>query len=361
MLIYITAYLLITAFAFISPKQKKYSLITIIILCIIVFFRDTTVGTDVMNYSVNFRKINWHESSWNYYIPFEPGFNYFILFFKNYILNDHMICWGTIGIIYVLCFYKFAKKYTSNINVALFCFYALGTYFLVFNIMRQSFACAILLLLFSYINLNNPSKKDIIISIIGIFLIGLLFHPTIYIFYVFLLFYTKQIQNMISKKLMVFLLIISFVIFYTQAIIPLISSFIDTTSAEGKLINYATKNIQNDENSGFSMLKIILITVFQTYLIISSYNPKNIFLFMGTCGVIFLNCFGILVLEFVRVYELFIVLQIIYLSEMWNVKKHNMLAKLYKPILLLYTILIFFNIIIKNYGEIVPYNFRTLF
>lgn len=358
MLIYITIYLLTMFFALTSPRQRSNSLITIIFLCIIVFFRDNTVGTDVASYSINFHRINWHKYSWNYYLPFEPGFNYFILFFKYYIINNPMICWGTIGIIYVLCFYKFANKYTQNVNIALLCFYLLGTYFLVFNIMRQCFACAILLLIFTHTNIVNPTKKDIIISIVFIFLIGLLLHPTIFIFYTYLLYHIKAINRLISKKIMIIALCVSFIIFYTQAIIPFLSSFIDTSSAEGKLINYAMRNIQNNEDSGFSITKIILITIFQIYLIFISSNPKNIFLFTGTCGVLFLNCFGVLVLEFARVYELLISLQIIYLSEMWSIKKHNTLTMLYKPILLLYLTAIFMNILFKNYGEIIPYHLR---
>ena len=358
MLVYIITYFLLLFIALIYPKKKESSLITVALLCILVFFRDSTVGTDVTDYSINFRKINWSETSWNHQIPFEPGFNYFILYFKYYILNSPMSCWGIIGIIYTLSFYRFAKKYTKNINVALLCFYLMGTYFLVYNIMRQCFACAFLLLVFSYININSPSKKDILISTISILLIGIFLHPTIFIFLTYLLYHVKIFNKLLTKKIMIIIISISFIIFYTQAIIPFLTSLIETNSPEGKLVNYAIRNIQNNEDSGFSLLKILLITIFQVYLIASSINTKNIFLFMGTCGVVFLNCFGILVVEFARVYELFICLQIIYMAQIWSVKKYNILTKLYKPALLIYLTITFVNIIIKNYGEIVPYHFR---
>lgn len=361
MLIYAIIFFLTTTFAVASPKQKINSIITVIILCILIFFRNETVGTDVMNYYMNFKKITFNESSWNYYIPFEPGFNYFILLFKNLISNNPMACWGFIGVVYVLGFYKFVKRYTQNINVALFCFYALGTYFLAFNIMRQCFACALILILFSYINIENPSRKEMILSAICITFIGLMFHPTILIFFIYLLYHIKIINSLLTKRTMIILLLFSFIIFYTQAIIPFITSLIDSTSAEGKLINYATKNIQNDENSGFSIIKLILITFFQIYIILTSSNVKNIFLFIGTCSVIFLNCFGILVLEFVRVYELLICFQIPFLAKMWNGKDFNILTIIYKPALLIYLFVTFFNILIKNYGEIVPFHFRPIF
>lgn len=360
MFVYLIIYIILMFLALSASKQKKYSYIILTTLCIIVFLREKTVGTDITDYSINFRKMNWNESTWNHLIPFEPGFNYFICFFKHYISNNPMICWGTIGVIYVICFYKFAKKYTNNINIALLSFYLLGTYFLVFNIMRQCFACAILLLIFTYINIEKPSPKNIIISIISIFFIGLLLHPTMYIFYTYLLYHLKPIKYLLTKKFMILLIGISFIIFYTQAIIPFLASLIDSSSAEGKLINYAIRNIQNGENSGFSILKILLITSFQIYLIIASPKVQNIFLFMGTCGVIFLNCFGILVVEFARVYELFMCLQIIYLSQIWTTIKNNKIGLFFKPILLLYLTIIFINILIKNYGEIVPYHFRSL-
>lgn len=358
MTIYIITYLILLFFALTDSKQKTYSFITIILLCILAFFRDSTVGTDVAGYSINFRKINWSETTWNYLIPFEPGFNYYILYFKYYIINNPMACWGLIGIIYTLSFYRFAKRYTRNINVALLCFYLMGTYFLVYNIMRQCFACAFLLLIFSYIDINNPSKKDILISAVCILLIGLFLHPTMFIFYTYYLYHIKIFNKLLTKKIMIAIVSISFIIFYTQAIIPFITSFIETNSPEGKLVNYAIRNIQNNEDSGFSLLKILLITSFQIYLIASATNTKNIFLFTGTCGVIFLNCFGILVVEFARIYELFICLQIIYMSQIWNTKKYNILTKLYKPILFAYLTITFISIILKNYGEIVPYNFR---
>lgn len=358
MYIYIFIYFILVLFALLYPKGKVYSVIACILLCILVFFRGSTVGTDVASYSVNFRKINWSENSWNYLIPFEPGFNYFILYFKYYILNNPMACWGLIGIIYTLSFYKLARKYTRNINVAILCFYALGTYLLAFNIMRQCFACAFIFLLLSYIDINNPTRKDLLVFTIFVFIIGLLLHPTMFIFYIYYLYHIKIFNKILTKKIMVLSISISFIIFYKQAIIPFITSFIETSTLEGKLINYAIRNIQNDENSGFSLLKILLINTFQIYLIISSTNTKNIFLFIGTFGVIFLNCFGILVVEFARVYELLICLQIIYLAQIWDTPQYNILTKLYKPILFAYLTVTFINIVIKNYGEIVPYRFR---
>ena len=170
------------------------------------------------------------------------------------------------------------------------CFYLLGTYFLVFNIMRQCFACALLLFICSLVNINKPTTKDSLIFAISILLIGIFFHPTILIFYIYFLYHTKIFNKLLTKKIMIIFIIISFIIFYTQAIIPFITSFIDTTSSEGKLINYAVRNIQNSNDSGFSPLKISLITIFQIYLIASYPNIEMYFYLMGTLWGYILNC-----------------------------------------------------------------------
>lgn len=358
MFIYLLIAILFICLSLHKSKDLLYSILFVIILCVLVFSRGSQVGTDVEGYSLNFKHLNDNPLSWNYIILFEPGFNYLVLWFKKYISSNPMNCWGTLGIIYTISFFIFAKKYTKNRNIAILLFYLLGTYFLSFNIMRQCFAFSFLIMLFSFINIQNINIKKAILFSFSICITAILFHPTIYIFLLLLLFHVPFIQKMINKRILIILLVLSYIVFYTQAIIPFITSIIGTTSIEGKLINYATSKIQGGEDSGFSLLKISLITLFQIYIILISKEPKNIFLFSSTLGVIFLNCFGLLVVEFARVYELLAGIGIIYLADLWDIRKRNLLAYPYKFILITYACILFLNILSKNYGEIVPYVVR---
>lgn len=357
MIVYLLLFLFINV-GFLIPRNKYIFIAEIIILSIIVFFRDISVGTDVANYSVNFNKITHNASTWNYYLPFEPGFNYFILYFKYLISSNPLNCWGFIGVIYILSFSKFCRKYTKNRNITLSLFVLLGTFFLSFNIMRQCFAYTILLFLFSKYNLNklNPTKK--IFLLISIILCGILFHPTMYIFIIIFLFDIPIIQNLLTRKYMILsLLIISYICFFTQIIIPIFINLLEHFLIEGKLINYATRDINS--GSGFSFIKAFLITLFQIYIVSISKNTRNIFLFLSTFGILFLNIFIPLVVEFARVYELFVVFQIIYLAQLWSdINYKTIKGKIYRITLICYSALIYFNILIKNYGEIIPYQFR---
>ena len=358
MLFYIFLLVLILI-GIVFPKKQNVFVFLLIILCIFVFFRDKTVGTDVEYYSINFNKINNSRSTWNWYIPFETGFNYLILYFKKIISSNPLDCWGTIGVFYTISCCYFFKKYTKNSTLSITLFVLLGTYFLCYNIMRQCFSTAILLALFTFIDIKSPSKIEKLLLILGILSCGFLFHSTSFAFLTLFPFYIPKIQHLFCRKFMIILLTISFVCFATQIIIPILSYILEHIFVEGKLINYAIRNMQSGENSGFSLVKISMITAFQIYTIYISKNLKNIFLYMSTIGLLFLNIFVPLVVEFARVYELFVVFQIVYFSQLWfSIEKNTNKSYLYRTSLIIYSLFIYSNIILKNYGEIVPYTFR---
>ena len=73
---------------------------------------------------------------------------------------------------------------------------------------------------------------------------------------------------------------------------------------------------------------------------------------------IILNSFGNLVVEFARVYEIFNVFGIIYMARIWSMKRIGLQLYLYRIGVIIYSVVLFVNLLIKNYGEIVPYEFR---
>lgn len=341
---------------FCYPKNIHVRNTLVFVLCILIFCRDKTVGTDVASYSANFKVMSENPGTWNFYLPFEPGFNYLVAKFKVFISQNPLNCWGAMGVLYVLAFWRFASKYTKNINVALALFILLNSYLFAFNIIRQSFALTIIMLIWA--SKKNTIKGEFMLSI-GIILSAILFHPSMFILLVLFLYKLPILRTLFTKRNLIIIIIVSIICFYYQLIVPLLTNFLESVSIEGKLISYSTKNINAGIDSGFSLFKVLFISAFQVYVICISPKIDNFFLFMGIVGICVLNIFSPLVLEFARIYEIFVCINIIYLSQLWSTLKiYPIKNMIFKLMLLLYSTITYLNILVKNYGEIIPYQFR---
>lgn len=360
MILYLVLWLFLVSLCVLNPKNRHVSFFFLFFLCLLVFFRGKTVGTDVYGYSLNFDKMTDNPITWNYRIPFEIGFNYVVLFFKNYISSNPLNCWGLMGLFYTLSFYNFAKKYISNyINIALLLFVLFGTYFLSYNIIRQSFACALIFCLFTWVDIRKLTNRQILYVSLGIIAVGYLFHPTVYIFILLVVCSSTRICRIFTKKFLIVAVVLSLLLCISQVIMPFIMGLVDKFLLEGKLINYALSNIKYGSDSGFSMQKLVLLSIFQVYTISVSKDVKNVFLLSSTLGVLFLNMFGVLVVEFARVSELLMGIGLIYWAQVWGeMRTRSSFCWVYRMSLVIYVSLLYFNIIIKNYGEIVPYVLR---
>lgn len=325
-------------------------------MCLIIAFRGISVGTDTLAYSQNFNKMTGEPKTWQRYINFNPGFGFMVYLFKSWISDNPMDCWGLMGVFYVLSFYIFARKFVNEVNVAVAMFVLCGSYLLGFNIIRQCFALSVVLCIVAWLGMEKLTTRRIVLWVLSIVLTGYLFHPTMMILIVFPLYHTSLVQWMMRKKVLVFILFSSFAIFVSGVMVDVVLFFLGTTDLEGGLISYMSR--VESEESGYSVVKMALITGFHLYTIIVSKNVKSIFLFMGTMGIVFLNVFGVIVIEFVRIYEAFMVFGIIYYAQMLTDEKYKPTTIFYKPILIGYVVVSYLNIIIKGYGEITPYVFR---
>lgn len=356
--IYVLIGIFILIAASMSPKNKTIFYVFCFLFSLVGFLRSQNVGTDCLGYSSAFRSITFDPQTWNRILPFEPGFNVLCAFFKQYVSFTPMTLWGLISVIYTFGLAKFFQKYTSNINIALLLFYLLGTYMLSFNIMRQSFAFGLLAFVFAFINIEKMQKRDYIKLIAMIVACAILFHPTMYILLIVPLVSFVLSRWTIPKRLLYIVIIISFLCFYFNIAINHIMEITDRLGMEGKLINYAIRNAQFEEDSGYSLLKVSLISIWTVYLIRISPSKPDIFLVLFVAGVVFLNLFGGLVVEFARIFEILNVFGIIYMARMWTVNKNYQQVYLHRIATLCYGIILFANILIKNYGGIVPYEFR---
>jgi hypothetical protein len=329
----------------------------VFLLASLAFLRGTNVGTDVQGYTVNFIKMTTHPRTWNEIVIFDVGFNYIVAYFKEYISSNPMFCWGLMGIFYTCSFYRYAKKYVAkNLNIALMLFVLLGGYFLSFNIMRQCFAASLMLLLYSFFDIQNLSKINRYCLLTLNLLLGYLFHPAICVLLVVFLFPALVKLYVYNKRTLIILILISFIICASKIILNTVMDFVNNMGLEGKLINYATRNASAEVDSGFSILKLIFISMAQIYVIAFSRDIKNIFIFLSTFAVVFLNLFGILVIEFARIYELLYLFGlpsfVLLCQDSRSRKKYYMNLM----IVIIYGSITYWNILLKNYGGIVPYS-----
>lgn len=355
-----TIYLFLGAFALLGltmlGRNKIYIYILLILMCSIIALRGMSVGTDTYGYSKTFERITANPNSWDSYVIFDPGFAYLAYLFKNVVSDNPLDCWGLMGIFYVVSFYFFAKKYSGNVGLSMILFLLQGSYFIGFNIIRQCFALSLIMCLFIHYDITNLKIRHILVIIPLILIIGYLFHPAVMIFLVIPFLSNNTIQKYATKKTLVCILVCSFVINVSGLAVEYVRRFLESTGFEGKLIAYMSRVMA--EESGYSIVKLVFITVFHTYTILVSKNVKNIFLFIGTFGIIFLNLFGQIVIEFVRIYEALMVFGLIYYVQMLTEKNCYSKRAFYKPILILFLLVIYINILMKNYGEIVPYILR---
>lgn len=144
--------------------------------------------------------------------------------------------------------------------------------------------------------------------------------------------------------------------FKTKIVVAIGEQLVGNISYSSKGISYFLNSV-TVEHEEYSFLKLLYISFFSIYVVCISKNTNNIFFFLYIIGIFFLNILGPLRVEFIRLYEIFSCLSIPYLAQLWNENPVNKLGTYYKPILLVYSSIIFFNILIKNYGVITPYIF----
>lgn len=351
MLIYILLFAISIVFAFVKPKRTQYIIPTF--LCLIISLRASSVGTDVVNYSKTFLRMNENPNSWNYPTPMDIGFNYFLIYFKKYISNNPMNSWGTVGIIYVIGCFSFFKRYAKSVNICLFLFIGIGSYLLGYNIMRQCFGLGLFLWITAHFNLLEKEKwiKLIILTILS----GYLFHSTLYILLI-LPIYNQFLYKIRINLYYAFAVIISTLLLSKlNLVMGGIESLVEKTMAEGKLINYALRNAQNEEGAGYSFFKLLLNSIFCCYTIYTLKEVKNLYAFILLFATCFINLFGNIVVEFARVYELLMVIGLICISDLFGSNINSLKGNLYRFATILYASLLYANILLKNYGEIVPY------
>ena len=348
MLIYVFLAVLIFISAFWGNKNI-WNKIVVVLLCLCGLLRGKTVGDDVHTYLLNIRHTTWSSLSWNYATNFEPGYNFLIALW-NSISDNGLLFLGMNNVIFVLAVNYFGRKQTRHYNLFLLFIYFLGYYVQSFNIMRQYFAISIILFFISNLELENLKRRDLLyISLITI-VVGLLFHNTILSVLAIPFYYLFQNTPINKRKYFVLVILISFVIFYLDIIRNILSNYSSQFILNEKATVYYQQSFNKDEEV-YSLVRIVIDNLFLLYLIYI-HRKIDVFIFILTFSQVFVNLFAPLNVLFIRIPIILFIISVPFYVKLWY--KHDYVTK---SIILSYAIIMFVNILIKNYGQFQPYLF----
>ena len=345
MVIYIIVLTLILVATY-AKEQEGWNRIVVFFLCFLGLFRSESVGKDVPGYLVNIHYTTWNSNTWNYYTNFEDGYNILIALW-NSLFDAPMIFLGLCNVVFVLSVNNFAKKNTENPNLFLLFLYLLGLYFQSYNIMRQYFALALILLSFAYIDIEKPTTIQKTILLISILIVGYFFHNSIFVFVVLFVYYLLP-HKFITKKAYYVILLFSMFFFLSKNAIVYLEPYMPSFILNEKTTIYMHRALEGEIENVYSNYRIILDTIFVIYVVYIDKN-KDVFTFLLVMSQIVLNIISPLNPLFARVSTNFLCVSIIVLTRIY---KSNILQK---NIVYSYCFIIFVNTLIKNYGNFIPY------
>ena len=330
-------------------ETKSWNKIVVILLCLFGLLRGETVGSDIQVYLSNIRHTTWSPLSWNYATNFEAGYNLFIACW-NSISDNSLLFLGLNNTLFVLGINYYGKKKVKHYNLFLLFVYFLGYYVQSFNIMRQYFAIGLLLFILANFEIEKLRKIELLYISLLILAVGLLFHNTVLIALVIPVYYLIQNTPINKRQNYVLAIILSATIFYLDIIRFLLSDYSSLFVLNEKATIYYQSSFINEEEK-YSLLRILLDNIFFLYLIYI-YKKIDIYIFMLSVARVFINLFAPLNVLFVRIPTVLLIISIPLYVKLWY--KHDHVTK---GVILLYAILIFTNIMIKNYGKFQPYLF----
>lgn len=358
MIIYLLILLLLFVFSFQNTKEQKNSYIPFFAcLLLLGIFRGEYVGTDNEIYRDNFNATTMNPNSWSTYTEFELGFSWFMALFKNYISNNFYVFRGGIFIVFMLGINFLIRRYCKNHILALFFLILFLIYTDAFNLMRQYTALG--LSCFAIPLLLN--KKNIIFYEIIIFFFTFLIHRSLIIMTILPIFiYVNSINSFFTKdKYLILLLCFSYVcVFMSDKLYQLIPFLSENFAFLGeRYVGYIYTSIDSTEQ--ISKISSLLNTIFAIYLvkICPNSEKRNLFFICFILSICVANILGAMSALFLRISTNLALFKFILFANIWysipNVKDKN----IYRLIVCVYGIVLFFNAMIKNFGDVVPYDF----
>jgi hypothetical protein len=311
-------------------SNSKKGILSFIILFLISGFRDISVGTDTINYSRIFENPNSFER-----------INDFIWIYLNSFFLEQGLSFHYILIIatfiFLLMIYLTALKMKVNVGLSFFYLVSFFFYFQSFNITRQLIAASIILYAFTFI-----IDRKLLFFLLFVFIASGFHFSAIFVapFYF--------ISNKSYKPALVIPLLFSSY---------LVGGLITISDILGKInLNIVYSSLldsTDDLNLGFSISRFFL-NVYVSYLVLRN-KGNSLLINLLIVGVLILNLlapFGYIS----RFAYYFMIVQVVLLPEyqlMRNKRLH--------VISVLYSLVIFFYLLINNNGGIYPYKVSNYF
>ena len=343
-----------------------FSIIGILLPCLLAAFRDLSIGTDIKVYiQPLFNSASWYSDFYTYFLHPNSSINdilYLLLtFICQHLSKNISFLFFMIELLVVVPIYLTllrSNKESNNIILGMFIFY-MFFYNATFNMARQSIALAFSVLAMTYLN----EKKDFKFILLSI--IAYLFHSSaivmllIYIFYK----YKNNIKIYSFKKSIVeFLIIIAimcFILFLPKILSIFISLGFDSLKFNSILTKYSMALDINWVNTLFYVYICLIINLNEGYL----KNKMQDFAFYKFMSFI---CIFVLQLGAVIKYSdrigyyafypvLFIVLPKLAPASFRKITKQE-----FRNLILITAVFIIywlFWIVIQNYHETFPYVF----
>lgn len=353
--------------SFKEEKRKKgifFSLIAIIVPCIIAGLRDLSVGVDAEIYVAPILKQIQGMSllvAFNTY-SLEKGY-ILLMYLASYITNNPNMLLFLIQLIITVCIYLTAYKCKNKISMTIFMsVYILYIYTKSLNIIRQSIAIALFIYSLTYL-FNKKYIKTFII-----FIIALAFHSSIAfcgVIYVLFIINNLKIKYNIKTLIFIFIIVITFICAINMQSIMKFFVF-ELNILPETYYNYFADMISIDKNYVDFIIKIALTTIASVIVYYDKRKENlsvNITLLESiVLGVIFtITMFFIGQLgEIYRIAFSFIAIGMIYIfSNVFNIVKDNLFNKLFSygiivALLLLQWIIYY---VINGEASLYPYIF----
>ncbi len=354
MTVYLIMAALIFSLIFIDGvKLKRRYYFILFLLCFLGLFRGQSVGLDVLKYCINIRHTTFNPNSWNYYTVFEDGYNALIASYNYLIGGTPLFFIGLCNLLFIFAWNIYAKSKTNDYYVALFVLFFSGFYNQSFNIIRQYFALSIMLLVLSKVHLEGLNKVGVVMIIIVTIFVGTFFHNSIYILLFIPLYYFINHLKINIKILCYVLLLSSFVIFYLDVIKNILSSYGYFYLVNEKTNGYFQTSLEDfSESNDYSLYRIVFDNLFCLYVIYKS-RHANIYLYLYILGQTFVNLFAPLNTLFARMSGVLLIPAIPAIVSIWSDAGSNR----NRLVVTLYLFVLFSNLMIKNYGQTIPYVF----
>lgn len=328
--------------------QNALNKVVIIALSLVGLCRGITVGIDVEKYVYNIERTTFNPNSWNAWTVFESGYNYVIACF-NQLSDSAMLFIGITNVFFVVAMNVYARHKVERYNLFVLLLFLLGFYFQSFNIMRQYFAMSFMLIYLSYVDMENMTKRQIIVTLALTAFLFQFFHNSTLIMLVLLLYQLPAVRNA-SKKLWIYaLLAVTYIIFYLGLIrslmAPLMAYFVINEKTDGYM---NTAMMLDEAEEQYSLFRLTLDTLFVSFIVFRV-KRVNVYIFLYAVGQIYLNFMASLNPLFIRLSSWLFIIGLVGLCELYQKDK------IAKPVIISYCFVIFINVLIKNYGGFLPY------